>query len=36
MKTTIRIPQAPDEPLPELTAFLEPFHVQEPLGVRPI
>ena len=27
MKTTIRIPQAPAEPLPELAAFLEPFHV---------
>ena len=27
MKTTIRIPQAPAEPLPELATFLEPFHV---------
>src|SRR5271166_1132115 len=27
MKTTIRIPQAPEEPLPELAAFLEPFRV---------
>ena len=27
MKTTIRNPQAPAEPLPELAAFLEPFHV---------
>ena len=27
MKTTIRIPQAPAEPLPELAAFLEPFHI---------
>ena len=27
MKTTIRIPQAPAQPLPELAAFLEPFHV---------
>lgn len=27
MKTTSRMPQAPTEPLPELAAFLEPFHV---------
>ena len=27
MKTTIRIPQASAEPLPELAAFLESFHV---------
>jgi SRSO17 transposase len=28
MKTTIRVPQAPTQPLPELAAFLRPFHVQ--------
>ena len=27
MKTTIRIPQTPEEPMPELAAFLEPFRV---------
>jgi SRSO17 transposase len=27
MNTTIRILQAPNEPMPELAAFLEPFHV---------
>src|SRR5262245_27263490 len=27
MKTTSRVPQAPSGPLPELTQFLEPFHV---------
>jgi len=28
MRTTLRMPQAPTEPLPELAEFLEPFHVQ--------
>src|SRR2546421_1192197 len=28
MNTTIRILKAPSEPMPELAAFLEPFHVQ--------
>ena len=27
MKTTIRIPQAPEQPLPELATFLDPFRV---------
>src|SRR5947209_17993106 len=27
MRTTIRFPQAPAEPMPELARFLEPFHV---------
>ena len=28
MNTTIRLMQAPSEPMPELAAFLDPFRVQ--------